>query len=270
LVTQTERIKSKPDLKVYLALFLLICFSISNVLEITGFILVEKEMPKTTSLDELSTRSGSICKDDSINLIIKALQEDLETAKRQIKLLLIRNAEIEKLAITDDLTGLYNQRHFHNELEQEVINSKNQKTPLCLLFFDVDGLKKYNDTYGHMVGNDVLKAIANSISDNIHHNSASGYRYGGDEFAVILTKGCIRQAVELAKMINKSLKERDFNEVTLSFGIAQLEPDMDSKTLFKRADDAMYKAKKMDYDGCIDKIYIYNKNEVTWRENGKE
>jgi two-component system cell cycle response regulator len=182
--------------------------------------------------------------------------------KKQIELLWEKNRELEELSITDELTGLYNQRHFRNRLEQEAARNRRQKHPLCLLFFDVDGLKAYNDTYGHLGGDDVLRAISQSIRRNVD----SGYRYGGDEFAVILPEVHAEQAVEIARRINTGLlriglqNEPFFQNVTLSFGVAELGPEMDGNTLFRHADDAMYMAKKgrrIESDVGMDKIYVY-------------
>jgi len=199
---------------------------------------------------------------EAAKAIIKSLREELEMTREQIALLWEKNKELEELSITDELTGLYNQRHFRRRLEQEVLRNKRQGHPLCLLFFDVDGLKTYNDTYGHLGGDDVLRAISQSIRRNVD----SGYRYGGDEFAVILPEVHAEQAVEIARRINRSLRrlgfehESFFQNVTLSFGIAELCPEMDGNTLFRHADNAMYMAKKGNYtesDTGIDKIYVY-------------
>lgn len=204
----------------------------------------------------------------ALKAIIRSLQEELEMAKKQIELLLEKNRELEELSITDELTGLYNQRHFHDRLEKEVRRNRRQEHPLCLLFFDVDGLKTYNDTYGHLVGDDVLKAVAQSLSQKIRENVDSGYRYGGDEFAVILPEVRAEQAVEIVKRINMSLRRVNFEHayffqnVTLSFGIAELGSGMDSKTLFRHADDAMYMAKRGrrgEIDAGTDKIYVYGR-----------
>jgi two-component system cell cycle response regulator len=181
-------------------------------------------------------------------------------AKTQIESLWKRNGELERLSITDKLTGLYNQRHFYDMLKQEVTRNKRQKHPLCLLFFDVDGLKTYNDTYGHLVGDDVLKAVARNLSQHIRKNVDSGYRYGGDEFAAILPETHAEQAVKIARRINSSLRKSGFRNVTLSYGVAELGPEMDSKTLFRYADDAMYMAKKgrgIKIRTRKDKIYVY-------------
>ena len=184
-----------------------------------------------------------MCKEDS-EAIIRRLQEELEAAKKQIKLLKERSKEFQRLSITDGLTGLYNQRHFHDSLEQEVARNRRQGHPLCLIFFDVDGLKTYNDAHGHSGGDEVLKAVAQSLSQSIRKDVDSGYRYGGDEFVAILPEVRAKRVVEIARRVISRLQETDFHDVSLSFGVAELGPDMDGKTLFKYADKAMYMAKK--------------------------
>lgn len=193
---------------------------------------------------------------ESAKAIIKSLQEELRSAKRQIELLNKKNKELENLCITDELTGLYNWRHFRNRLEQEVARNKRQRHPLCLIFFDIDNLKAYNDTYGHSGGNSVLKAVAQCLLRNIRKDVDSGYRYGGDEFAVLLPETKAEQAFEIAKRISRGLKESGLENVSVSFGIAELTPEIDSQTLFKRADSAMYVAKRRPGD----KIYIFSQS----------
>jgi len=194
---------------------------------------------------------------EAAKAVIKSLQEELEASRKQIDRLQEKNRELEKLSITDELTGLYNQRQFYKTLEQEAINSKKRKNSLCLIFFDVDGLKTYNDTYGHSGGDDVLKAVAQSLSQNIEKGTGSGYRYGGDEFAAILTEVYADQAVQFARGINEGLRKIGFQHVSLSFGIAELRSGMDSKTLFSHADDAMYVAKRRKGANAEEKIHVY-------------
>jgi diguanylate cyclase (GGDEF)-like protein len=199
---------------------------------------------------------------EAARAIIKTLQEELEMVKAQMESLWEKNRKLEEMSITDELTGLYNQRYFHKRLKQEVVRNRRQKHSLSLLFFDVDGLKTYNDTYGHLVGNDVLKAVAQSLFHRIRKSVDTGYRCGGDEFAVILPETRAEQATEVAKRINKSLQKAGFGNVNLSFGIAELGPEMDSETLFRYADDAMYMAKKgrgAESGVRKDKIYIYDR-----------
>ncbi len=184
---------------------------------------------------------------------IKALKAELKAARRQIDLLRERATELERLATIDQLTGLHNQRHFYDKLEQEITRNKRQKHPLCILFFDVDGLKKYNDAYGHSTGNNVLKSVAQSLSQSIRKHVDSGYRYGGDEFAAIFPEVHAEQVVEIANRISGCLQKTDFQHVTLSFGVAELGPEMDGRTLFEHADKAMYMAKR----SVKGKIYVY-------------
>jgi PleD family two-component response regulator len=93
--------------------------------------------------------------------------------------------EVRRLSITDDLTGLYNYRQFYKTLESELARLKRQKTSLSLLMFDLDNFKRYNDRYGHLEGDKVLRKIGEIINRSIRSNVDSGYRYGGDEFAVL-------------------------------------------------------------------------------------
>ena len=193
--------------------------------------------------------------------IIKSLQEELETVKKQLNTLQIKNKELENLSITDDLTGLYNQRHFFKTLEEEIERNKRQKHPLSLIFLDIDDLKAYNDAYGHAEGNEILRVVAKSISCSIRKNVDSGYRYGGDEFAVILPEVHSEEAVEIAKRINENLKKNDPRNIKLSSGISEFKPELDGKTLLANADKAMYKAKKTgdveSIDGYVYKICVY-------------
>jgi two-component system cell cycle response regulator len=187
---------------------------------------------------------------------IERLSEELKAVKEQLELLHQENKRLKELCITDELTGLYNWRCFNDRLKQEVARNKRQNHPLCLVFFDVDGLKNFNDTYGHSGGNDVLKAIAESINQSIRKDVDSAYRFGGDEFAIILPEVCSGKAIKIAERITKKLSEINLH-VSLSFGLAELEPDQDDKVLFKNADEAMYAAKK----DLISKIHVYKSND---------
>jgi diguanylate cyclase (GGDEF)-like protein len=177
--------------------------------------------------------------DDQISKLIL----ELEALKKRLKILEKENAQLKELCITDELTGLYNWRCFNKKLMEEVARNRRQNHPMCLMFFDVDGLKKINDTHGHSGGNDVLIAISHAIKQSIRKEVDSAYRFGGDEFAVILPEVRSNKAVEIAKRIISKLSETNTN-ISLSFGIAELESEMDADILLKCADKAMYMAKK--------------------------
>ncbi|MGB9594699.1 MAG: GGDEF domain-containing protein [Candidatus Poribacteria bacterium] len=187
---------------------------------------------------------------------IDVLIKEIASLKEQLKLLKEENKRLKELSITDELTGLYNWRHFHNNLDAEVARNKRQNHHLSLIFLDVDGLKSFNDTYGHSGGNEILKAIAKSINESIRKDVDSAYRFGGDEFAIILPEVKSEQAVKIAKRIAENLLKSNFANVSISFGIAELDSNMDSETLIKYADSAMYLSKQK-----TDKIHIYNKTD---------
>lgn len=151
--------------------------------------------------------------------------------------------EVRRLSITDDLTGLYNHRHFFKTLESEIIRSERQKTPLSLLMFDVDHFKKYNDFYGHLEGDRVLKKIGEIIRSSIRSNVDSGYRYGGDEFAVLLIGATRDHALQIAERIRSSIEEAGFEKITVSIGLAEYKDRFNLEGFVKSADDAMYVAK---------------------------
>lgn len=151
--------------------------------------------------------------------------------------------EVRRLSISDDLTGLYNHRHFFKTLESELIRARRQKTSLSLLMFDVDNFKKYNDFYGHLEGDRVLKKVGEIIRHSIRNNVDSGYRYGGDEFAALLIGTSMDQALTIAERIRTSIEQSEFKMITVSIGISEYRELFSLEEFVKSADDAMYVAK---------------------------
>lgn len=151
--------------------------------------------------------------------------------------------KMEELSITDSLTHLFNRRHFYRRLKEEMARAKRQKNPLSLLVVDLDNLKDYNDKYGHLKGDEALRGVAQAITASIRQDVDSGYRYGGDEFAVILPYSDEIEAAEVAERIRKTFEDFAFPDTSLSVGLAQLNFDEDVDDLVTRADSAMYAAK---------------------------
>lgn len=181
---------------------------------------------------------------------IENLAKELEVLKEQITRLRQRNKKLRELCVRDALTGLYNWRKFHHSLRR-MAKSKNFA---CLIFFDVDNLKFHNDTYGHSGGNAILKAIANSIKKSMKYNDGSAYRFGGDEFAIILPGCNCSQAADVARAIIKNLYDLGYQDVSLSFGIVEFKGDTDDQTLLSHADRAMYLSKRDPQN----KIHVYD------------
>jgi diguanylate cyclase (GGDEF)-like protein/PAS domain S-box-containing protein len=159
--------------------------------------------------------------------------------------------ELEKLSITDSLTGLYNQRHFYNELRREMERTKRINHPLSLLLFDVDEFKHYNDTYGHLEGDKALNKVGRIVSESIRVNVDSGYRYGGDEFVVVLPETDTDQAFSVADRIRTSFNNAGLVDVTLSIGLIEYRTEYDLETFVRHADKAMYVAKQSGGDRII-------------------
>jgi two-component system cell cycle response regulator len=152
--------------------------------------------------------------------------------------------EVRRLSITDDLTGLYNHRHFFKTLEAELARLKRQRTSLSLMMFDLDNFKSYNDLYGHLEGDKVLKKIGEIVSHSIRNNVDSGYRYGGDEFAVLLIGASVDQATAIAERIRSFIEQAEFQKkTTVSIGLSEYRDPLDLEGFVKSADDAMYIAK---------------------------
>ena len=148
--------------------------------------------------------------------------------------------ELSRLSITDSLTGLFNQRHFYNRLKEEFTRAQRQSHSLSLMLLDLDHFKAYNDTYGHLAGDEVLRNLGRIINKSIREGVDSGYRYGGDEFAIILIDADLSVAREIGKRIQNALLQGNF---TASVGYATFSDGMSEKELVSEADKNLYKAK---------------------------
>lgn len=157
---------------------------------------------------------------------------------------------LSKLAITDGLTSLYVHSFFKEKLEKETQRFFQTSMPFSLILFDIDNFKTYNDKYGHMAGDLVLKHIASILNKNLEGGDIAA-RYGGEEFAVLLLDKAIKEAGELAENLRKNIKEkavtlrRQKTNVTVSIGVSSCPRDSNSaEDLFRYADRRLYKAKQ--------------------------
>lgn len=160
------------------------------------------------------------------------------------RILIERNIteKLAKLSITDNLTGLYNQRHFYNKLREEIERANRQKHNLSLILLDLNNFKVYNDKYGHLAGDKVLSKSGKIIQANIRDNVDTAFRYGGDEFAVIL----VEADENIVKNISERLKSEfeEVSEVSASIGFSTYSFDMKMQDLVNIADKRLYKEKK--------------------------
>jgi diguanylate cyclase (GGDEF)-like protein/PAS domain S-box-containing protein len=159
--------------------------------------------------------------------------------------LIEKNALLAELAITDNLSGLYNVRHFHAEMGKAFTRLKRKfYSAMCLLMIDIDKFKELNDTQGHPAGDVVIEKLGDIIKACIRRDVDSGYRYGGDEFVVLLLETDADNAGVVAKRIIDRFNEYKFGQTSLSIGIASAGKEDDEEALVQRADTAMYQAKR--------------------------
>jgi len=158
--------------------------------------------------------------------------------------LLENTKKIEFLSVTDHLTGLYNRRYFSRVMEGEYARAIRQKTSLSFLMIDVDNFKKFNDTFGHLKGDNLLITISDILKKVVMRSSDLAFRMGGEEFGVLLPDTDAKGALSVAERIRAEISETTV--VTVSVGYASMVPHIggNSEGLLKIADNNLYKAKE--------------------------
>jgi diguanylate cyclase (GGDEF)-like protein len=158
--------------------------------------------------------------------------------------------ELQNLAITDGLTQLYNSRYFYKQVDQEIGRVFRYDRPLSLLLLDIDHFKDFNDTHGHMEGDKVLVMISRKIMSCLRKND-SAYRYGGEEFTVLLPETDSRDALSVAERIRETVEKQKHHAEsgletrhTISIGVTQYQKGERVSTFVERADRAMYQSKQ--------------------------
>jgi diguanylate cyclase (GGDEF)-like protein len=181
------------------------------------------------------------------------LREKMRQVSEYSALLLEANARLEELATTDELTSLKNRRAFSKSLKLEMQRSTRYFTPLSLLMLDVDRFKAYNDSFGHLEGDDVLRQVARILEESARKTDVAA-RYGGEEFALILPNTDKQGAVALAERIREGVSEVAWTlrQITISIGVATLDPEaMEEADFVSVADQALYAAKSKGRDRVV-------------------
>jgi diguanylate cyclase len=182
----------------------------------------------------------------------KALEDRLTVSKAEISDLQQSLEAIRAESLTDPLTGLGNRKYFDRSIDMAVHNALASAEPLSLLMFDIDHFKSFNDSYGHLTGDQVLRLVGMSLKQTIKGQDITA-RYGGEEFAVVLPNTALRQALTVADHIRravmaKELKKKSTGEilgrVTISVGVSMLKPGDNTDSLIERADACLYAAKR--------------------------
>ncbi len=182
------------------------------------------------------------------------LNEQIVARKKVEQELLIANEKLKQFANIDSLTEVYNRRYFDDLLSKEWYRLRREKQPLSVIMIDIDCFKEYNDTYGHLRGDEVLRAIALAVKSSLKRPSDFIARYGGEEFVVVLPNTNLEGCVIICEYIVQKIRELAIPHkgsitskyVTVSMGVCSLIPseDLDPYILVNQSDNALYRAKE--------------------------
>lgn len=195
---------------------------------------------------------GLISATKSMQSHTQELEGELQKSASQIAELKEQLTVVRQETRIDPLTGIANRRTFDVELENAVTDWHDNCAPTCLLMVDIDHFKRFNDTWGHQTGDQVLRLVAACISENIKGRDTAA-RYGGEEFAIILRYTRIDDAVGLANQIRNSIECRKLikkstgdilGSITVSIGVAEIGEGEGGEGLIHRADESLYRAKR--------------------------
>ena len=229
----------------------------------SGQVLAIEQQPK---IKELAIVTESI---NSMALQLQASAYNIENlesrweerVKETTKNLRQVNQELRHLANIDGLTQIYNRYYFDLALEQLWKETLRERGYISLIICDVDNFKLYNDSYGHLMGDECLRRVARAINNNVNRNRDIAARYGGEEFVIILPRTNANGAIQVANTIKTAVTELNIshrtsavaNHVTISCGIACLVPNLDLSpvSLISNADNALYQAKHQGKNRCV-------------------
>jgi diguanylate cyclase len=211
-----------------------------------------RNLIELTSPEQLRVAIGYlIAENNTMRKETNNLQSNLSESQQQIENLRENLEVAEDKGMRDPLTSLWNRRAFDKMLDLQVESASKTNSRTCLVLADIDHFKKINDGFGHLIGDEILRLVATTISKNVKGRDFVS-RFGGEEFAMILPQTSLENALKLAKQIRHQLEIQKWfvserNEpvgtVTASFGVAQLAPGENRDSLIRRADSKLYEAK---------------------------
>ncbi|HVL72066.1 MAG TPA: GGDEF domain-containing protein [Beijerinckiaceae bacterium] len=181
----------------------------------------------------------------SLDARLKETRDEIETLREALE-------SVRAEALTDPLTGIANRKHFEDMLIKGVQQAEESRAPLALVLIDIDEFKRFNDTYGHLTGDQVLRLVGMTMRDHVK-TTATLARFGGEEFAIIMPGATLAEARAAAEQIRQSVMARELikrstgeslGKVTISLGVATYRPGDTGSTLLERADQCMYAAKR--------------------------
>ena len=182
----------------------------------------------------------------------KKLEAHLSASKREIEQLQQNLQTVRSESLTDPLTTLSNRKFFDSEFAKALVEAEENNEPLSLLMTDIDHFKNFNDKFGHLTGDQVLRLVALAVKQNVKGRDIAA-RYGGEEFVIALPNTSLQAAITVAEHIRRAVMSKELmrrssgerlGRVTVSIGAAALRPDDTAQTLIERADNCLYVAKR--------------------------
>ena len=192
---------------------------------------------------------NSLNNDEDKDLQLSEQMLELQLALKELQ---EKNELLEKLNTLDELSGIHNRRHFDKRLQAELRRGRRELSPLSLIMFDIDHFKRFNDTYGHIAGDEVIRAVALTASQQLNRDSDEIFRYGGEEYAILLPNTELEGASFIAEKVRSAIEslvigsdEKSLN-CTISLGVAchLSEQALQPKDFIEQADQALYQAKQ--------------------------
>lgn len=254
MTSRFEKAGRQLDSEVYSVLDLIQAHVALNGTRRDALSKVNKSLPTMTSPEQVrAVVQMLIAENGKVQKEVSALNQRLEHSKVQIQKLRESLSESQKLGMMDALTSLKNRHWLNANLAQEVEVATDLKVPLSAILADIDNFKQINDTFGHAVGDEILRRFAELVSKNIKGRDTA-VRYGGEEFLVLLPHTKAEGAKNLSEQIRSELESKKWKhhktgqaigKVTASFGVAELREGENGEALIERADERLYEAKAL-------------------------
>ncbi|WDR03425.1 GGDEF domain-containing protein [Devosia algicola] len=227
--------------------------AMTNAVSYSGSLKVASgDLDRGVSADDLKSMTKSLLiETQQMQETNRNLEEQLDASREDIATLQQDLEDVRRESMIDSLTKIANRKSFDESIDRAVEQAATSGEPLCLIIVDIDHFKKFNDTFGHQTGDQVLRLVAMTLKANIKGRDLAA-RYGGEEFMTILPTTDIAGAVIVAENIRKAIQakellKRSTNEklgrITASFGVAQFAATDSTSSLIERADRCLYAAK---------------------------
>ncbi|AWK86644.1 GGDEF domain-containing protein [Azospirillum thermophilum] len=217
---------------------------------LTGF---RGELDQPLTVGELRAMVAAIAAETAAIVERQArLQAHLQESSQQLAEIRVSLDTARREALTDGLTGIANRKAFDQALEDAIAEAGRESLPLSLLMIDIDHFKSFNDTHGHLIGDHVLKLVGRMLMECIKGRDTAA-RFGGEEFAIVLPRTPLASAMTVAEQVRSCVGARqivnkarnaNYGTISLSVGVAEYRPGEDAGSLIRRADQALYVAKR--------------------------